>query len=477
MDLVGYSAERFGAVSGQLLDYLGALGLDVDNIVVLPASARVGGNIAAPSAAMDWHKGPTLLAALNSLPAPVAPADLPLRFPIQDVYKFDERRIIAGRIESGRLRVGDTLLFSPSEKTARVQSIETWPSVPSPPAAAGAGQSIGITLDEPIFVERGEVASHQQSPPPLTNVFRARLFWLGSRPMQAGSGYLLKLLTARFEVKVEKIERVIDTGDLSSNATDSVDRNEVGEVILRTRATIPFDPFSANARTGRFVLVDDFRIVGGGIIDMDGFADMRARPAVKSRNITRTEPQIALADRWRANGHKSGILWFTGLPGSGKTTLAREVERHLFRRGFHVAVLDGDNLRYGLNADLAFSAADRKENIRRAGEVAALFARAGILVITAFISPYRADRERIREAHPDLFHEIFLAASVEECERRDPKGLYAKARAGQLSDFTGVSAPYERPPAPELRLETGRDTVEHCLGDVIKYVEDNFATK
>ena len=303
MDLVGYSAERFAVVRAQLLGYLRGLGLDAEEIVVLPVSAHVGDNIATPSAAMDWHTGPTLLAALNALPVPVASADLPLRFPIQDVYKFDERRIIAGRIESGRLRVGDTLLFSPSEKTAEVQSIEAWPSSLSAAAAAGAGQSIGITLDQAIFVERGEVASHQQAPPPLTNAFRARLFWLGSQSLQAGDGYILKLLTGRFEVKVETVERVIDTGDLSSSAAERVGRNEIGEVALRTRATIPVDAFSANTRTGRFVLVDDFRIVGGGIID--GFADMRARPSVKSSNITLTDPRIALTDRWQANGQRA----------------------------------------------------------------------------------------------------------------------------------------------------------------------------
>ena len=473
MDLVNYAAGTFDGVRRDLLDHLGALGFDTADLVVVPASARGGDNIAAASVKMAWHRGPTLLGALDACPLPVAPADLPLRLPIQDVYKFDERRIVAGRIESGRLRVGDILLFSPSEKTARVASIEFW-DPGRPPIAAGAGQSIGLTLDEPIFIERGQLASHLQPSPMLTNVFRGRLFWLGRKPLRAGSRYLLKLLTDPVRGPYRQGRRVIDTGDLSAQSADAVERNEIGEVIIRSAPAGARSPMRQIRGSGASSWSRIFQIVGGGIIDMHGFDDLRERPTVKSANITRVEPRIALADRWRANGHRSGILWFTGLSGAGKTTLAQELARQLFHKGYQVAVLDGDNLRHGLNADLGFSASDRAENIRRAGEVAALFARAGQVVITAFISPYRADRDRIREAHPDLFHEVYLAATVEECERRDPKGLYAKARAGDILDFTGVSAPYEPPRAPDLRLETGRDQVESCLVDLMKFVDSKF---
>ena len=473
MDLVGHSAERFEAARADLMAHLTALGLDPAEIAVVPVSARDGVNIAAPSGAMPWYHGPTLLAALDALPLPMVSADLPLRLAIQDVYKFDERRIIAGRIESGRLRVGDTLLFSPTDKTARVASIEAW-NAAEPVKSAGAGESIGVTLDQQIFVERGEVASHQTLPPMLVNVFRARLFWLGRKPLRAGNSYVLKLLTSRIEARIEKIERVIDTGDLSGRTVDAVERNEIAEVIIRTRGIISVDPFATNPRTGRFVLVEDFKIVGGGVIDLQGVRDLREPAATKSTNITRTEPRVSLAERWRANGHRSGILWLTGLSGSGKTTLAQELERHLFRKGLHTTVLDGDNLRYGLNSDLGFSGSDRAENIRRAGEVAALFARAGVLVITAFISPYRADRDRIRQGHPDLFHEIYLGATVSQCEQRDPKGLYAKARAGEIKNFTGVSAPYEPPLAADLVIETGRETVQQSLATLIDYVDRHF---
>jgi len=472
MDLVGYQEARFAAVRRDLLAYLGALGLAADDIPVVPISARQGDGIAAASPEMPWYDGPTTLAALDALSEPAAILDLPLRLPIQDIYKFDARRIIAGRIEAGRVQVGDTLLFSPSNKTARVATIENW----SGPAkiAASAGESIGITLDEQIFVERGQVASHLAAPPILSNVFHARLFWLGHHPLHVGSRYRLKFLTSDVEAHVEKIERVIDTTDLSERPAEAVERNAVGEIVLRTRGLIALDEFTASPRTGRFVLVENHTIVGGGIVSLEGYPDQRIERAVKSKNLTPVANRVSLPDRWNFNGHRSGIIWLTGLSGAGKSTLAVELERILFGKGYQVAVLDGDNVRYGLNADLGFSPTDRVENIRRVGEVAALMARTGFIVVTAFISPYLADRERIRTAHPDLFHEIYVAAPLAVCEARDAKGLYRKARAGEITEFTGVSAPYESPPAPELVLDTGQQTVEQSLARLVFYVESHF---
>src|SRR6185437_2486650 len=282
MDLVGYQEARFAAVRRDLLAYLDALGLAADDIPVVPISARQGDGIAAASAEMPWYDGPTTLAALDALSEPAAILGLPLRLPIQDIYKFDARRIIAGRIEAGRVQVGDTLLFSPSNKTARVATIENW----SGPAkiAASAGESIGITLDEQIFVERGQVASHLAAPPILSNVFHARLFWLGHHPLHVGSRYRLKFLTSDVEAHVEKIERVIDTTDLSERPAEAVERNAVGEIVLRTRGLIALDEFTASPRTGRFVLVENHTIVGGGIVSLEGYPDQRIERAVKSKN-------------------------------------------------------------------------------------------------------------------------------------------------------------------------------------------------
>jgi bifunctional enzyme CysN/CysC len=237
---------------------------------------------------------------------------------------------------------------------------------------------------------------------------------------------------------------------------------------------VAFDEFRANPRTGRFVIVDQYRIVGGGSVSMEGYPDHRLNRIVRATNVKPVQHRMELTERWRQSGHRSGILWLTGLSGSGKSTLAMELERVLFSKGMHVAALDGDNLRSGLNADLGFSPAERVENIRRASEVAALMAKAGFLCITALISPYRADRERIRQSYPDLFHEVYLAASLEDCERRDVKGLYARARRGEIRDFTGVSAPYEPPTEPDLTIPTGRETVEESLSRLVSYVERTF---
>ncbi|MDB5405525.1 MAG: adenylyl-sulfate kinase [Rhodospirillales bacterium] len=474
MDLVDYAERRFVEVRQELLAYLGAIGLAAADVAVVPVSGRNGDLIAAPSPKMGWYTGPTLLAALDAIPQPVAELDLPLRLPIQDVYKLDARRIIAGRIEAGRLHVGDTLLFSPSSKTARVASIESW-NTSGAEITAGAGKSIGITLDEQIFVERGQVASHLETAPILSNVFRARIFWLGHQPLRSGARYRLKFMTNDVEARVEKIERVIDTADLSSKPTEAVERNAVAEIVLRARAVLALDEFTTSPRTGRFVLVEDYTIVGGGIISMEGYPDQRVRGSVKSTNLTPVEDRVLLADRWRFNGHRSGIMWFTGYSGSGKSTMAMELERILFSKGFQVAVLDGDNIRHGLNADLGFSPEDRVQNIRRVGEVAALMARSGTIVITAFISPYLADRERVRAAHRELFHEIHIATPLEVCEARDVKGLYRKARAGEIADFTGVSAPYEPPPSPELVIDGSKETIADSLARLVAYVERVFA--
>jgi len=474
MDIVNFSEARFQQVAAEVKDYLADLGIDLQHTLVVPVSSRDGDNIVSLSERMPWYEGVTLAESLDDFQPPVPSLQLPLRFPIQDVYKFDQRRIFAGRIESGHLNKGDTLLFSPSNKTARVASIEAW-SAKEPVMALRAGQSVGVTLDEQLFVERGEMASLVSNPPMLSNVFRGRLFWLGHKPLVAGNRYKLKLCTAEFQVEVEKIERVIDVKDLGTTKTDRVERNAVAEVVLRSRGLMALDPFDVNMVTGRFVLVEDFDIVGGGLISMDGYADQRPGQTIRSTNIFRVEHRVPVEDRWHANGHRGGILWMTGLSGSGKSTLGFFLEQHLFRKGYQVYVLDGDNIRHGLCADLGFSPEDRVENIRRVGNAAALFARAGFLVITAFISPYRSDRDRIRAVAPDIFHEIHIDANLAVCEQRDPKGLYVKARKGEIAEFTGVSAPYEPPLSPEVRVDTAAHSPEECLAILSDYVSRNFA--
>ncbi len=466
MDLVGYDEARFRAVEQAIRLYLEGIG--THPTFVIPISAREGHHLVTRTDAMAWYDGPTVVEALDHFEPVASAVDQPLRLPIQDVYKFEDRRILVGRVECGRVRVGDALLFSPLNKRARVTSIEAWPAPLRDEAEAG--ESVGFLLDEPLFVERGALASHVERPPIESDVFRARLFWLGQRPLTVGASYRIRIHTSETVVTVQSIERVIDTGDLSVSAADRVERHSVAEITLRSRAMLAFDAYEDSPLTGRFVIVDGDDIAGGGVISMEGYADQRKAVTTRASNVRRVEHRVSPQDRARRHGHEGAVLWFTGLSGAGKSTLAIELENRLFLKGYQVYVLDGDNLRFGLNADLAFSPEDRAENIRRAGEVAALFARAGFVVIAAFISPYRADRDRARQAAGSAFHEVYVKADLAVCERRDPKGLYRKARRGEILEFTGVTAPYEPPESPALVVDTSHEEVEHSIGMLLEYV-------
>ncbi len=472
MDLVDYSEERFYEIEREYTAYLASIG--VKATYMIPVSGREGDNVATRSEAMPWYHGPTIVGALDAFGSVTELRDLPLRMPVQDIYKFDERRIIAGRIESGVLKVGDELLFSPSNKRARVKAIESW-NTPEVAVEAGAGQSVGIRLDEQLFLERGEIASHVTAAPVETDVFVGRLFWLSDQPLKVGSRYTMKINTFEAPVEVQEIKHVIDTGDLGETVSEKVERHAVAEVVLRTKKMMALDSFNDLSRTGRFVLVDGYDIAGGGIISMEGYADQRDLITMASTNVTRVEHEVTDTLRAARNGHQGGVLWFTGFSGAGKSTLAIEVEKRLFNKGYQTYVLDGDNVRHGLNSNLGFSPEDRAENIRRVGEVAALFGRSGMIAITAFISPYRSDRDRAREAAGDRFHEIYVHADLEICEQRDPKGLYKKARTGEIKDFTGISAPYEPPVNPQLTVDTGVNDIETCVQQIVDYVGEHFS--
>ncbi len=473
MDSLSFKQDAFETVRQSIVAYLASIGINPS--FVLPACARDGDQIVEPGERMPWYDGPTLLEALANFRAAGRPERLPLRLPIQDIYKFDQRRIIAGRIESGSLRVGDELLFSPSNKAAQVKSIETWPTSPGIDIAS-AGQSVGLTLGDDLFLERGEIASHHATPPIETDVFRARVFWLGNDSLVEGGTYLLKLATTATTVVVQSIEEVVDTETLERRSEKGVDRHNAAELILRSKRVLALDEARDIPRTGRFALVHDHRIVGGGTVSMEGYADQRPSRTRRATNVTRVEHRVSTEERSQRAGHHGGVVWLTGLSGAGKSTLALELERKLFERGAQVYVLDGDNIRHGLNADLGFSPEERSENIRRIGEVAALFARAGFIAISAFISPYRSDRDRARAAAGEIpFHEIFVRADLAICEERDPKGLYKKARSGEITDFTGIGAPYEEPEAAELTIDTATNDVSHCVDDLVDYVSCNFA--
>jgi bifunctional enzyme CysN/CysC len=471
MDLVGFDQEQFLEVSRDVTQYLSEIG--ITPAFVVPVSARGGDNLVRNSQDLPWYDGPSLLESLEHFQIKTLPADQPLRLPIQDVSESNGCRTLSGRIEAGVLRVGDTLALSPSNRTARVRSIESVAGTGSV-VEARAGMSVEVALDEKVYVEPGEMASHKEALPQLTTVFRTALFWLGDEPLYAGKTYRLQVATQTARVTIQSIEHVIDADTLAERPDGRVERNCLTEVILRSRQVLAIDEFREIATTGRCTLLEDSEVVAGGLISMEGYPDQRQGLTVKSTNITSVEHRVTAENRFHRNGHGGGVLWFTGLSGAGKSTLAMAVEQHLFKKGFHVYVLDGDNVRRGLNANLGFSPDDRAENIRRIGEVASLFAESGIICITAFISPYQSDRDRARAAAGENFHEIYIEADLQTCEERDPKGLYRKARAGEIQDFTGISAPYEPPIKPELMVDTAHHTVDECVQQIADYVNSTF---
>jgi len=463
MDRVEFSQARYETVAHEIKEYLSELGLFPK--AVIPISARHGDNIVTRTDQAPWYLGPTVIEQLDSFRQQQVSPDQPLRFPLQDVYKPDDRRILAGRVESGRLKVGDTLRFAPSGASATVVSIEAW-NHPNPVLSAQAGQSIGVTLDKRIFAERGHIAHHEDAAPTLTHRLSVRLFWLVSEPMALGKTYTLKIATAEHRVTVEQVTAVINVEDLTSTPGKAVHRNEVAEVVLRSRSPIAVDLAADLPRTGRGVLLDGNDVVGGCLV-------IEAEDSAAA-NLTEVSHTVSLDERAAANGHKGGILWLTGLSGAGKSTLAMALERALFDRGWQTFVLDGDNVRNGLNAGLGFSPDDRAENIRRVAETAKLFADAGVVVIASLISPLRADRARARVIGGDRFHEIHVGADLSVCEERDPKGLYKKARAGEIAQFTGVSAPYEAPESPELLIDTGALDRSEALAQLLDYVDETL---
>ena len=469
MDLVDYSESIFLQIEKEYREFLERLG--IHPVRFIPISARDGLNLVEPSnGAAAWYSGPTLLRALDRLPAPNVESDGPLRFAVQDVYRFDERRIIAGRIESGMLRVGDHIVFSPNHKISSVASIERW-NAPLLDTAS-AGESVGLILTEPIFVERGHIGSHDTETPIEAKRFRARIFWMGDRPFSIGKRYNVKLLTQEIECQLVSVDRVIDATSLETlvGLRLSVMKNEVAEVTIQARSPLVMDNHDKVDTSGRFVVVDERDVAGGGIIFGGAYVE---RERIHSTNLFWSEGRIDQRVRTERNGHRGTVVWLTGLSGSGKSTLARALETNLFNRHMQVYVLDGDNIRHGLNSNLGFTPDDRVENIRRVAEVAKLMADAGLVVITSLISPYRLDRTRARNVilRDEIeFIEVHVAAPLQVCERRDPKNLYKRARSGEIKDFTGIDAPYEEPENPEITIYTDRESVKESVGRLLDFL-------
>lgn len=474
MDLAGYEQDAFETIAAEYARFLASVGLEATHF--LPVSGVQGDHIAGRSTAMPWYEGPTVLEVLDGFEVEAPPVDQPLRLPVQGVYRFtqggDRRRIVAGTIEAGRLRVGDAIVFYPSGKASSVRTIEAFNQ--ASPEVVEAGRATGFTLGEQIYVTRGEVATLASEPAPqVATRLRANLFWLGREPMRRGRTYLFKLGTAKVEARLEAIERVLDASDLKATpGADEVQRNEVAECVLRLVRPVAFDTGDGGLPTARFVIVDKYEISGGGIVQ-EALPDAPSVVETKATDIVWQPGKVTHRDRCEVLGQQGGVVWFTGLSGAGKSTIASEVERRLNEAGRAVYLLDGDNVRHGLNADLGFSPTDRDENIRRIAEVAALFQDAGLITLVSLIAPYRRMREFARSrVGPDRFLEVYVKADLETCIERDPKGLYQKALRGEISDFTGVSSPYEEPTQPDLELDTTELSVGECVERVLERVRD-----
>ena len=477
MDLVVYSSSAFKTIA-RATEYL-FQEFDLPLPQIIPVAARFGDNIATPSTMMPWYHGPMLLKSLETLETAPSLTEGPLRLVIQDVYRFDERRLLVGRIESGMLHVGDEIVFWPHGKKSRVRSLETW-SKEEISTTASAGQSIAITLEEPIFVERGQIGSHPHTPPTEGDKLCVKIFWLDPEPLIVHQPITLKLGTQSVEGSLTAVTQAFDATTLmpTTEPRSFVAQHEVATVVFHTKHSLAYDRYDQVPATGRLAIALDERLGGGGIILKAEPAPIFKRPII-STHLSWNFSTIDRETRKKQFGHPGAVLWFTGLSGSGKSTLATGLESLLHQQGMATFVLDGDNLRHGLCADLGFSLTDRSENIRRTGETAKLFAEAGLVVLCALISPFHTDRALVRAscARDGIpFVEIFVDASLTTCEKRDPRGLYAKARHGEIAEFTGITSPYEVPTTPDLHLSTDQRSSEEVLSELFAFVTEWLKT-
>jgi bifunctional enzyme CysN/CysC len=418
MDLVGYRQDVFEGIEKEYREFLGQFKAVPSQFI--PVSAKLGDNIANRSHQMPWYSGSTVLEALSAFRKEAARAEQPLRLPVQDVYKFDARRIITGRITAGRLKVGDHLVFSPSNKRANIRTVEAFNIEPQP-TEGQAGQSIGITLDEQIFVERGEIASHQENLPLVSTAFRANLFWLGKRPLEKGRKYLLRVATKEVDCEVAVIHRIIDTMDLAQQqGSNAVSKNQVAELTLRTKVPVAFDLSASIDATGRFVLVDEYDIAGGGIITELVHDDQEfLREEARRRDFAWVKGEVTVEDRAQQYGHRAAVVLITGGRHTGKSFLARKLEGRLVADGRHAYLLDGENLRRGLDADLSEEERGQTtEMARRYGEVARLLTDTGLIVVSTtnpFGLAYREASQAIRTlVHPAPVIAVHMSKTEEE---------------------------------------------------------------
>ena len=473
MDLVEYSEDVYNDIRR---DYEGfAAKLEKIDYYFIPMAALHGDNVVDPSQNMPWFHGSPLLNHLEDVPISGDRNLIDLRFPVQYVLRPDLNfRGFAGTIATGVVRTGDEIMVLPSRQKSRVKTIV---SSEDELEEAFAPMAVTLTLENEIDVSRGDMLVHVKNVPHFGHEMDAIVVWMHQDPLRLNSEYLIKFPSNTVPGKVTDLQYRFDINTLHSQAADTLDVNEIGRLSLSVNRPVSFDSYSRNRATGAFIIIDrvtNSTVGAGMVIERDRAA---AREHVEetpvSSNISTESSLVSKDDRERLLGQKAATIWLTGLSGSGKSTIARNLEKRLIDAGRASFILDGDNIRHGLNRDLGFSAEERTENIRRIAEVAKLFNDAGIMVITAFISPYRQDRHRARDiVGNESFLEIHVDAPLEVCEERDPKGLYKKARDGEITRFTGISAPYEAPEQAELKINTAAVDVDQAVETILKTLRD-----
>jgi bifunctional enzyme CysN/CysC len=457
IDLVGFDQSIFEQMSSSFSRFAGALGFKA--IQAIPVSARDGDNVSSRSERTPWYSGPHLLGYLETVDVEDDRAGKPFRMPVQWVNRPNaDFRGFAGTIVSGSIRPGNEIAILPSGKTTRIRRIV---GAGGDVDAAQERDSVTVTLADEIDVSRGDVFAALRDRPQVADQFAAHLVWMSTENLFPGRSYLMKINHSTLPATVTEIKHRIDITALSKLAAKTLALNEVGVCNVSVARPVVFDAYADNRDTGAFILIDRYsnETVAAGMID---FALRRAT------NVHHHEHLVSKTGRVNLMHHRPAVLWFTGLPGSGKSTIANLVEAALHARGAHTVILDGDNVRHGLNKDLGFTEPDRVENIRRIGEVAKLMTGAGLIALCSFISPFRAERHMVRERlDSGEFIEIFVDIPLEECIARDPKGLYRRAMAGEIKNFTGVDQPYEAPESPELHLLAGSKDAEQLASEVV----------
>ncbi|MGA2780318.1 MAG: sulfate adenylyltransferase subunit CysN [Smithella sp.] len=480
MDLVDYANDVFNRIVEEYEKF--SQKLDIHDIVYIPVSALKGDNAVVKSKKMPWYDGTTLLHYLENIHVTADRNLVDFRFPVQYVIRPHlDFRGFAGKIVSGTITPGEEVVVLPSGKSTSVKSITTYEGESR---EAFCPQSVVLSLNDEVDVSRGDMIVRKKNLPQIENRLEAMICWMDEKPMTMAEPYILKHTTRSVKAHITRIIYKIDVDTLHRRTTDNFSLNDIGRVEINTLTPIFFDPYKLNHATGSFILIDPLtnNTVAAGMIrgvarNIEDYVETEQPAGAKTKNSPHTiwrGLNIELAERERQNVHKAVVLWFTGLSGSGKSTIAMALEKRLFNRNGRTALLDGDNVRHGLCSDLGFSVSDRKENIRRAGEVAKLFFEQGNIVLCTFISPFKQDRGFVRSLFPEgRFIEIHVRCNIDECQRRDPNGLYEKAHSGLIKDFTGLTSPYEIPEAPELIIDTEKYDVQKCVDMLEEFLISN----